>query len=416
VGVVSRFPSSYAATAHAAPESYLGTRALEGHLRARFDRVASFTVGAEEELLLLDADTLAPAPAAEAALRLAGGDTRLKGELRASQVEAVTPVCVSVADVARELASVRRLLGLNLARENVLVAGAGTHPLAPAPGPLSRTPRYRRLAADHPWAAAHVLTCGLHVHVAVGGADRALAVHDALRSYVPELIALGANAPYYRGEDSGLATVRPKLNEAWPRGGVPPAFGSWRALAEHVAWGRDGGAFADTSELWWDVRLNAEHGTIEVRAADTQTRAADAAAIVAFVQSLVRDLAARYDAGEELRVHPTERIAENAWLAMRDGLTGHLIDLDTGVRVPTSERLRGLAEHVRPTAAALGCEAELRLVEPLLLAGGGAARQVGLARRVGLAALPAALAAESAGLASGFDGRRPSLDLVDAIA
>jgi len=390
-----RLVSQHGATSRPAPDGYLGARALEGYLRARFDGVASFTVGAEEELLLLDAGTLQPAPAAEQALALAQGDARLTGELRASQVEAVTPVCMSAADVARELASIRRLLTLGLARDGVLVAGAGTHPLALAPGPLARTPRNRMLARRHPWAAAHVLTCGLHVHVAVGGADCALAVHDALRSYVPELVALGANAPYHRGEDSGLATVRPKLNGAWPRGGVPPAFRTWRDFAELVVWAREGGALADCSQHWWDLRLNPEHATIEIRAADAQLRVSDAAAIVALVQSLVFELASRHDAGETLPVAPHERIAENAYLAMRDGVDGHLIDLESGARVRTADRLHALAERLAPAAAALGCEAELRDVAALVFDGGGAGRQRRLVRQAGIDALPAAIAAET---------------------
>ena len=130
----------------------------------------------------------------------------------------MTPVCVSVADVARELASIRRLVSRGLGPD-VLVVGTGAHALTRDPGPMSSAQRYRRLAAEHPWAARNVLTCGLHVHVAVSGADRALAVYNALRSYLPELLALGANAPYYGGEDSGLATVRAKLNQSWPRAG-----------------------------------------------------------------------------------------------------------------------------------------------------------------------------------------------------
>jgi carboxylate-amine ligase len=384
-------------------ESLLGAGALERQLRAVFDNVAPFTVGAEEELLLIDAESLQPVPAVAYALALAGGDKRLTGELRASQVEVMTPVCVSAADVARELGSVRRLLAQGLG-DAILVVGAGTHPTAAHPGSVSEAPRYQRLACEHPWAARHALTCGLHVHVAVSGADRALAVHNALRSYLPELLALGANAPFYRGEDSGLATVRPKLNQAWPRAGVPPAFGSWGELADFVTWGRDGGAFPDCSYHWWDLRLNTRQGTIEVRAPDTQTRVEDAATIVGLVQSLVCHLAARYDAGDPLPVHREERIVENLWLATRDGANGHLIDLDTGERVSTAERLHLLAERLMPTAALLGCERELHGLWRLLLDGGGAGRQRRAVHGRGVDTLPAALAEETVQTAAEPDG------------
>ena len=336
-------------------DSLLGPQALEQRLRSLFDRVAPFTVGAEEELLLIDAQTLLPAPAAEYALALGAGDRRLAGEFRSAQIEAITPVCVSVADVARELASIRRLVSSGLGPD-VLVVGTGAHALTREPGPVSSAQRYRKLAADNPWAAQNVLTCGLHVHVAVSGADRALAVYNALRSYLPELLAVGANAPYYGGEDSGLATVRAKLNQSWPRAGVPPAFASWRELAEFAVWARDGGAMPEASQQWWDLRLSAAHGTIELRVADTQTRVDDAATVIALMQSLVVDLATRHENGETLPVHRDERIVENMWLATRDGIGGHLIDLDTGERVWTADRLGG---HGLP-ADADGGRARLR--------------------------------------------------------
>src|SRR5262245_1632666 len=323
-------------------DSLLGPQALEQRLRSLFDRVAPFTVGAEEELLLVDAHTLLPAPAAEYALALGAGDRRLAGELRSAQVEAMTPVCVSVADVARELASIRRLVSRGLGPD-VLVVGTGAHALTRDPGPMSSAQRHRRIAAEHPWAANNVLTCGLHVHVAVSGADRALAVYNALRSYLPELLALGANAPYYGGEDTGLATVRAKLNQSWARSGVPPAFASWRELAEFVVWARDGGALPEPGQQWWDLRLSPAHATIELRVADTQTRVDDAATLIALVQSLVADLALRHEAGETLPVHRDERIVENMWLATRDGIGGHLLDPATGAGLWTADRPADLA-------------------------------------------------------------------------
>ena len=377
-------------------DSLLGASALEQRLRSLFDRVAPFTVGAEEELLLIDAETFRPTPAAEYALALGAGDRRLTGEFRSAQVEAMTPVCVSVADVARELASIRRLVARGIGPD-VLVVGSGVHALTRDPGPVSSAQRYRRLAADHPWAARNVLTCGLHVHVAVSGADRALAVYKALRSYLPELLALGANAPYYDGEDSGLATVRAKLNQSWPRAGVPPAFASWRELAEFVVWARDGGAMPEPGQQWWDLRLSATHGTIELRVADTQTRVDDAATLIALVQSLVADLALRHEAGEQLPVHPDERIVENMWLATRDGIGGHLVDLDSGAPVWTADRLQDLATRLMPPATTLGCDRELLGIGRLVLDGGGAARQRGIVRRRGIEALMPTLAEETSG-------------------
>lgn len=370
--------------------------ALAAHLRARFDAMSSFTLGAEEELLLVDPHTLLPTPAVEQALELFEGDPRVTAEFRASQLEIVSPVSVSVADVARELASVRRLAARRLAGRALLVA-AGSHPLAVDLGPITERPRYERIAAEYPWAARRMLTCGLHVHVAVGGSERALAVHNALRGYLPEIAALAANSPFHEGEDSGLATVRTKLNECLPRAGIPPVFPSWEAFADFIVWQRRAGTAPDASFHWWDLRLHARLGTLEVRVADAQTRVADTATVIAFVQSLVALLGARYDAGEPLPVHPAERIVDNRWLATRDGVGGSLADLETGEPTPTAERLFALVEELLPTAVELGCDDELLGVGRLVRDGGGAGRQRSVAEAHGMDGLVAWLAAESVG-------------------
>ena len=123
------------------------------------------------------------------------------------------------------------------------------------------------------------------MHVAVPGADRALAVYNALRSYLPMLWALGANSPFVGGKDSGLCSIRPKLNEAFPRAGVPPRFATWEELLSFEAWGRSGGLFPDHTHFWWDLRPHLEHGTLELRATDAHTRVEDAAAIAALYQA-----------------------------------------------------------------------------------------------------------------------------------
>ncbi len=358
----------------AGPIAAFDPGAVERQIRRAFDQVAPFTIGAEEELLLVDPETLELLEAAELALALTEGDRRVAHELRASQLEAITPICVSVGDIERELSSIRRLLAARLDGTASLLA-SGTHPLSIEPGAVTCRPRYQQLAAAHPWAARHTLTCGLHVHVSVGGAERTLAVYNALRSYLPEIVALGANAPWLHGEDSGLATVRPKLNQFWPRAGVPPAFSSWREVAEFTLWASSGNAFPDETYQWWDLRLRPRFGTIEVRAADAQTRVEDAVTITALIQSLVFELAERYDAGELPPAARDERIAENAWLATRDGVDGSLIDLETGGRVSTAERLHILAERLLPSATALGGDRELLGIGRIVLEGGGAGRQ-----------------------------------------
>ena len=202
---------------------------------------------------------------------------------------------------------------------------------------ITQAERYLQIADEYVWAASRSLVCGLHIHIGVPGAERALAVYNALRSYVPELAALGANSPFSDGVDTGMASVRPKFNEIYPRSGIPPAFASWTDLVRFVDWGRSGGLFPDQSHFWWELRLHLVHGTIEIRAVDTQTSVEDAAAIVAFIQALVAELAERFDDGRLGPAHETHWIAENAWRAHRYGVRGWLVDLDTGGRVMTRD-------------------------------------------------------------------------------
>ncbi|MHB8694963.1 MAG: carboxylate-amine ligase [Solirubrobacteraceae bacterium] len=196
------------------------------------------------------------------------------------------------------------------------------------------------------------LVASLHVHVAVPGVDRSLAVFNALRCYLPELAALAANAPFYAGRDTGLATVRPKINEQLPRHGVPPRIESWERFVSELEWGAAAGAVPQPSYWWWDLRPHIEFATLELRIPDAQSTLDEVAGVLALTQALVATLAGRFDAGEPLPDAPAWRIEENRWLAVRYGLEGELADLDTGERTSTRERLRELVDEVRPAAAA----------------------------------------------------------------
>ena len=340
---------------------------------AAFEHATSFTIGAEEELMLVDTASLDLAHESGRVLEPLRGDRRFAPELRAAQLEIITPVCATAADVCRELKSSRRTL-IEQLPDDVRLLVAGTHPFTTSWGAISDGDRYRRIADEYVWAATRTLVCGLHVHVAVGGADRALAVYNALRSYLPELAALSANSPYLEGIDTGMCSVRPKLNELYPRSGIPPAFATWERLVDFVAWGRSGGLFPDESHFWYELRPHPLHGTLEIRVADAQTRVDDSSAFVALVQALVAWLADRYDSGEPLPVHPTHRIRENAWRAHRYGVRGSIVDLDTGVPEPVRARLASMLDTLEPYAAEFHAEEHLRSARALL-AGNGADRQ-----------------------------------------
>jgi carboxylate-amine ligase len=355
-------------------------------------------------LILVDPDSLMPVDAIDWVLAEAAGDGRFKAEFRASQLELCTSVCLTVGDAGRELASARTHI-LERVEGQLRLIAAGTHPASTVASTVTARDRFRGIADDCAWATRRGQPSGLHVHVAVGDPDEALAVYNAARSYLPELAALAANSPFFEGRPSGLASTRLKLTEDLPRAGIPPAFSSWRSLAEFVTWARRGGLFSDLSYLWWDLRPRPDYGTLELRIADVQTRPAETAAIAAVWQSLVAALAVRHRRGESLPVHDTQMLSENRWRALRNGLDGELVDLETGAAVPARDRIGALLDELEPYADELGCREELADAWTLQ-AENGAARQRATAARNRMRGLLEWLADESESLSDSSAKRR----------
>lgn len=326
-------------------------------LRLAFQHDRGLTVGLEEELMLVDPETLDLAPCAPALLTRLEGDERYTSELPAAQLEIVGRPAATVPQAAAELLQARR----DLARAAAGLArplGAGVHPFARGIGVVSPGKRYERIVEEYGGVARRQLVFGLHVHVALSGPDRALAVYNALREELPALAALAGASPFYEGRDSGLASVRPKLSELLPRQGIPPAFSDWEALARALSWGRDPATFAD-ARWWWEARPHPLHGTIEVRVPDTQATVRATAAVAAVVHALVATLAARHDAGDLPTPAESWRIAENRWSACRHGVAGPWIDPRTGETTPMREHLHALLDDLCDAAERVGCGDEL---------------------------------------------------------
>jgi glutamate---cysteine ligase / carboxylate-amine ligase len=351
-------------------------------LRAAFEAPSAMTVGIEEELMLLDARSLDLAPRAPEVLAATGGDPRFKPELPAAQLEIAVPPAASVPEAAAGLRAARTDIA-GVAAPDARLAGAGAHPFAKPEGVVNPAPRYELLAAEFGRVIRHQLLFGLHVHVAVRPADRALAVYNAMRSYLPLLAGLAANAPFYAGADTGLASVRPKIADILPRQGVPPEIPSWEALAGYLAWGRASGTVPEPGQWWFELRLHLAYGTVEVRVPDVQTTVRDTAALAAVVHALVARLAERHEAGEALDVDASWRIAENRWAACRHGVEARLADLRTGEVRTMRDRVHALLDDLEPVAGRLGCGAELRDARALADAN-GAERQRAVAAERGL--------------------------------
>lgn len=319
--------------------------------------------------MLLDRDTLDLAPVAAEVVAAAAADGRVKAELPAAQLEAITTPVATVADASAQLAEGRRLVARACAGVAV-PAAVGVHPFTRPLGTVAEDRRRRDVVVELGEVARLQLVAGLHLHVRVTGARRALAVYNAIRSYLPQIAALAANAPFVAGRDAGMASVRPKISELLPRQGVPPALASWAEYSRALSWGERSGAFWHPRLWWWELRPHPGFGTIELRVPDQQTTVAASAAVAAVAHSLAAWLAARHDDGEALAADPTWKIEQNRWSAARHGLAGEMADLDSGDRRPTRERLGALLDALAPTADRLGCARELEDARGLASANG----------------------------------------------
>lgn len=333
-------------------------------MRAAFDEAAAYTVGFEEEVMLLHPESFELVHRAPEVLDLLGDDSRFKLELPASQLELITPPVGTVSEGAQLLFAARSDL-VQRTDGRVSPAAAAVHPFSPGVGALNELPQYRHTREHLGALAQRQLVCAFQVHVSVGSADVALAVHNAARSYLPLLAALAANAPFYEGRDAALASVRPKLCQLLPRQGVPPPIASWQQLADDLRWGAVADAFRPGA-WWWELRPHREFGTLEFRVPDAQTTVANGAAVAAVIQSLVAWLGQRAQSGEHLAVAPGWRIDENRWSACRHGVEGHMADLQTGELRPTRAWLEELLDALDPVARDLHCSDELMRARNLI--------------------------------------------------
>ncbi|HYY77057.1 MAG TPA: glutamate--cysteine ligase [Gaiellaceae bacterium] len=304
-------------------------------------------------------------------------DGRVKPELLQSVVEVATKVSGTVGEALEDLARLRARLRDVAAESDSLIAAAGTHPFSRYEHQeVTDRPRYRELIEAMRWVAERELIFGLHVHVGLDSPDKAIGCANAARAFLPELLALSVNSPFWQGRPTGLASTRTKVFEAFPRSGLPPAFSSYEEFELLVDRAIKTNSFPDYTYIWWDLRPHPRLGTIELRICDTQTRIDAVAVLVALTQSLVATLAEEWERGGKPPLQPITLVAENKWRAARDGLHAHLIDLEHDTERPAPEALRALAERCEPAARKLGCAEELRALEDVLGRGSGTEEQL----------------------------------------
>src|SRR6201996_2912208 len=336
-----------------------------------------YSAGVEEEVMLLDPTRRwAPAQRIDDVLEmlpvaLAGS---VSAETHQAAIELRTDPLESVGRAVAQLRRQRGEVGDAAVRWGVAAAGAGMHPLALwSETEVTSASRYRLIRETMRDLTTREPTFALHVHVGVPHPERAIDLYNRLRVHLPLLLALSGNSPFWRGRDSGFASTRTILFQAFPRTGMPRRYGSYAEWVETVDLQLRVGALPEPTFLWWDVRPQPRFGTVEVRIMDAQSGVAETATLVALVQSIAR-LELEQGYVSERACSLDEMLAENRFLAARDGVDARLIDPTTESLRPIPEILDELLEAAQPHAAALGCLHEFDQAATLAAAP-GAARQ-----------------------------------------
>jgi len=349
-------------------EQKIGYQELLAASKASFESVPDFTVAVEEEFALLDPSTLELTNRFEdvqAAARGTPVEPHLVGELIASEVEIRTGRCDSFAEIPTAM-SERRAQLQSLVEPMRLVLGAtGTHPWSDWKDQrIIDTPHYRRNDEILRYVVWRNNSFGLHVHVAINGLDRAIAVADGLRNFLPELLALSVSSPFVEGVNTGLHSARTQIfTRFFPRCGVPDAFGSWDAYERYVRFLYDTGSITEHTQIWWSVRPHLAFPTVEIRVCDGQPELGEAQALAALAASLAARVALAFDDGEPVATLPGRLIEENFWRAIRFGLSGELIDFERGESIPARQRLEELIEWAFPAAETIGAAPYLAVPE-----------------------------------------------------
>jgi carboxylate-amine ligase len=336
--------------------------------REQFENATDFTIAVEEEFAILDPETLDLTNRFEdvqAASRGTALEEHLVGELIASEVEIRTGRCETFADVPPTIAKRRAQLQTLVEPMGLLLGATGTHPWADwKEQRIIDTPHYRRNDELLRYVVWRNNTFGLHVHVAINGPDRAIAVLNGMRNFLPELLALSCSSPFVEGVNTGLHSARTQIfTRFFPRCGVPDAFASWDEYERFVRFLYDTGSIAEHTQIWWSVRPHFAFPTIEIRICDGQPELHESQSLAAFAASLVARIARAYDEGEAVQPLPHRLIEENFWRAIRWGLPGELIDFDRGEPIPARQRLEELHEWVLPAAEEIGAAPYLAVPE-----------------------------------------------------
>jgi carboxylate-amine ligase len=336
--------------------------------REAFEEGQDFTIAVEEEFMLLDSETLELTNRFEELKGAAAGselDEHLVGELIASEIEIKTGRCATFEEAAEMMAARRSQLAELADRFDVALACTGTHPWSRWQDQrIIDTPHYRRNNEILQYVVWRNNSFGIHAHIGVRGADRAIAVCNAFRNVLPELLALSASSPFVEDSVTGLHSARTEIfTKMFPRAGIPDVYDGWADFERYVRFLYDTQSIDEHTQLWWSVRPHLAFPTIEVRICDAQPDLAEAQSLAALMHALGARFARALDEGEPLPNLPNRLLEENMWRAIRYGLTDGLIDFEHGGVVPARARIESLIEWVLPVAEEIGAAAYLTVPE-----------------------------------------------------
>src|SRR4051812_29275229 len=343
-------------------------------MEAKFTGPA-YTVGIEEELMILDSESLELVNAIER-LQEDSPHGEIKPELMESVLEVSTKPCADLAEAGAQLRGLRRQVSDTASAHGLCIGSTGTHPFARWEDQrITASDRYRDLVDELRWVARQELIFGLHVHVGIDDAETAIHVANGMRVHVPILLALSANSPFWRGDHTGLRSTRMPIFRAFPRVGIPPSYDGWDDYERRIEFMVETGVMEDYTWLWYDVRPHPNFGTVEIRAMDAQTHVEHTIGLAALIQAMVKELAEHFDAGQQLAKYPYEMLDEKRGRPPRRGWGGDLVVLPNRERVGARALPRRLCDRLKEHAQDLGAADELEGVSDLLEHGNGAYRQ-----------------------------------------
>jgi len=343
-------------------------------------REPAFTIGVEEEYLLVDKETRAlvvdPPPSLMAEAEEKCGE-QVTSEFLQSQIEVATKVCNNVQEARQDLGRLRGNIIEVAGRHGLAPIAASTHPFSLwTEQKHTRKDRYDDLTHEMQGAARRLLICGMHVHVGIDDDELRIDIMNQVSYFLPHLLALSCSSPFWGGRDTGLKSYRLTIFDALPRTGLPERFASWAEYERHINILISAGLIDDSTRIWWDLRPSAKFPTLETRIMDVCTRLDDAMAMVALLVCIIRMLYRLRTRNQRWRIYTPMLIRENRWRAMRYSFDEGMLDLAKGQVIPFEDLMDEMLSLVSEDAKALGCEKELAGIHDILSRGTSAHRQL----------------------------------------